>query len=80
MKSKNFQKIVLSKCQHGDTPTEIHCDLNDGIDLRAIKQWRQIIRQSGFTVLSTPPDCSGFVRTKGNIQKVEYCVRRKKRV
>ena len=37
MKSKDFQKIVLSMCQNGDTPTEIHRDLRDRIGLRTIK-------------------------------------------
>ena len=39
-----------------------------------------MIRQSGSIALSTPPDCPRFVRTKGNIRKVKYDLRRKKRV
>ena len=38
VRSKDLQKIVLSKCQNADTPTEIHCDSNDGIDLRTFKR------------------------------------------
>ena len=37
MKSKDLQKIVLSKCQDGDKPTEIHRDLNGMIRLRTIR-------------------------------------------
>ena len=32
MKSKDLQKIVLSKYQNGDNPTRIYRDLNGGID------------------------------------------------
>ena len=39
MESKDLQKIVLSKYQNGDTPTEIHRDLNGGIGLSTIKRW-----------------------------------------
>ena len=80
MKSKELQEIVPSKCQNGDTPTEIHRSLNDGIGLRTIKRWSEMIRQSDSTPLSTPSGCPRFVGTKGNIEKVTYCLRRKKRV
>ena len=67
MKSKDFQKIVLSKCQNGDTPAETHRDLNGGISLRTIKQWSQMVRQFGSIALSPPPGCPRFVTTKDNI-------------
>ena len=67
MKSKDLQKVVPSKCQNDDTPTEIHRDLNSRIDLRTIKGWYQLIRQSGSIALSTPPGCPHFVRTKSNM-------------
>ena len=70
MKSKDLQKIVLPKCQNGDTPTEIHCNLNSGISLRTIKRWCQMICQSSSIALSTPLDCPRFVRTKSNVQEV----------
>ena len=74
MKSKDFQKVVLSKYQNGDTITKIHHDLNGGIGLRTIERWCQMIRRSGSIKLTCPP------RTKGNIQKVKHRLRRKKRV
>ena len=80
MKSKDLQKIVLSKCQNGDKPTEIHRDLNDGIGIRTIKQWCQMIRQPGSISLSTPSDCPRFVRMKSNIQKVKHRLHRKEEV
>ena len=39
-----------------------------------------MIRQSSSTALSTPPGCRYFIRTTGNIGKVKYRLRRKKRV
>ena len=72
--------MVLSKYQNGDTPTKIHRDLNDGIGLRTIKRWCQMIRQSGSIKLSSPPGGPHFARTKGNIQKVKHRLRPKKRV
>ena len=69
MKSKDLQKIVLSKYQSGDAPTKICRDLNGGIDLRTIKRWCYMIRQSGSITLSSPPGYSCFIRTKENIFK-----------
>ena len=80
MKSKDLQNVVLSKYQNGDTPTEIYHDLSGTIGLRTIKQWCQMIRQSGTISLSNPPDCPRSLRTKGNIKKVKDHLRRKSRV
>ena len=80
MKSKDLQKVILSKYQHGDNPTKIYCDLNGGIGLRTIERWCQMMRRSGSVKLSSPPDGSCFSKTKGNIQKVKHRLRRKKRV
>ena len=38
MKSKDFQKIVLSKCQNDDTSTKIYRDFNDEIGLTTIER------------------------------------------
>ena len=80
MKSKDLQKVVLSKYQNSDTPTKIHRDLNGGISLRTIKRWCPMIRQSGSIKLSSPPGSPRFARRKGNIQKVKHRLCRKKRV
>ena len=46
MKHKGLHNIiVLSKYQKGDTPTEVHRHINDGISLITIKRWYQMIRQ-----------------------------------
>jgi transposase len=78
MKSKDLQKVVLSKYQTGDTPTQIYHDLNGGVGLRTIERWCQMIRRSGSIELSSPPGFPRLVRTKENIQKVKYRLRRKK--
>ena len=80
MKSKDLQKVVLSKYQNGDTPTKIHRDSNGGIGLTIIERWCQRIRQFGSIKLLSPPGGPRFARTKGNIQKVKHHLRRKKRV
>ena len=54
MKSKGLQKIVLSKYQNDDTTAKIYRDFNDGIGLRTIERWCQIIRRSGSITLSSP--------------------------
>ena len=80
MKSKDLQKVVLSKYEKGDTPTQIYRDLNGGIGLRTVERWCQMIRRSGSITLSKPPGCPRLVRTKHNIQKVKHRLRRKKKV
>ena len=80
MKSKDLQNVVLSEYQNGDTPTKIYHDLSGAIDLRTIKQWRQMIRRTGTINLSSPPVCPRLVRTKAKIKKVKDHLRRKSRV
>ena len=80
MQSKDLQNIVLSKYQNGDTPTKIYHDLSGVTGLRAIKQWCQMICQTGTINLSSLPGCPRLVRTKANIKKVKDHLRRKSRV
>ena len=79
MKSKDLQKVVLSKYQKGDTPKQIYHDLNGGLGLRTIERWCQMIWRSGTITLSKPPGGPRLARTKENIQKVKNRLRRKKR-
>ena len=80
MKSKDLQKVVLSKYQNDDNPTKIYRDLNGGIGLKTIERWCQMIHRSSSVKLSSSPGGPRFARTKGNIQKVKYRLRRKERV
>jgi transposase len=80
MKSKHLQNIVLSKYQKGDTPTEIHRDLNGGIGLSTIKRWCQMIRRCGSMQLTGTHGGPRILRTKENIQKVKTHLRQRKKV
>ena len=80
MKSKDLQKVVLSKYQKGDTPKQIYHQLNGGLGLRTIERRCQMIRRSGSIKLSSIPGGPRFARTKDNIQKMKHRLRRKKRV
>ena len=66
-----LQNVVLSKYQNGDTPTKIYHDLSGAVGLRTIKQWCQMIRQTGIISLSSSPGCPHLVRTTANIKKVK---------
>ena len=79
MKSKDLQKVVLSKYQKGDTPKQIYHHLNGGLGLRTIERWCQMIRRSGTITLSKPLGGPRLARTRENIQKVKNRLRRKKR-
>ena len=80
MKSKDLQKVGISKYQNGDTPTKIHRHLNGAIGLRTIRRWCQRIRQSASIKLPSPSGGRRFARTKGNIQKGKHRLPPKKRV
>ena len=67
MKSKNLQKVVLSKYRNNDTPTKLYRDLHSGVSLRTIERSCQMICRSGSITLSGAPVCSLLIRTKKNI-------------
>ena len=52
MKSKDIQRLVLSKYEIGDGPTKIFRDLNGAISLPTIERWCKSIHDTGFTNLS----------------------------
>ena len=79
MKSKDLQKIVLSKYQNSNTPTKVYRDLNGGTGLRTIKRWCQMIRQSRSITLASPSSCFSSIRKKKKIQKVLEPVTPKKK-
>ena len=76
MKSKDFQNLVLSKYETGDTPKKIFRDLNGAIGLRTIERWCKSIRDTGSINLSKPPGRPRTIRTKAAIRKVKYRVDR----
>jgi hypothetical protein len=54
MKSKDLQKLVLSKYENGDGPTKIFRDLNGAMSLCTIERWCKMIREDGSINLSSP--------------------------
>ena len=71
MKSKDLQKLVLSKYEAGQTPKKIFEDLNGAASYRTVKRWRKMIRKTGAIDLSKPSGCHRTVRTKAAIQKIK---------
>ena len=69
MKSKDLQKLVLSKYENSKGPSEIFRHLNDALCLRTVKQWCKMIRETGSIKLSTSLGRSCTIRTKESIKK-----------
>ncbi|CAF1315268.1 unnamed protein product [Rotaria sp. Silwood1] len=80
MKSKDLQKVVLSKYENGDSPTMIFRHLNGAIGLRTIERWCKLIRETGSINLSSPTGCPRIARAKGMIKKVKNRLKCKRRV
>ena len=69
MKSKDLQKIVLSKYEAGQTPKGIFEDLNCAVIHRTVKRWCKMIRETGAIDLSKPSSCRAY--TKENQRAVK---------
>ncbi|CAM2721683.1 unnamed protein product [Rotaria socialis] len=80
MKSKDLQKLVLSKYENGDGPTKIFRDLNGAISLQTIERWCKSIRDTGCINLSTSPGRPRTIRTKAAIRKIKNRVERRRSV
>ena len=64
MKSKDVQKVVLSKYEKGDGATKIFQDLNGTTDLSTIERWCRQICESGSIYLPKSPARSRINRIK----------------
>ena len=71
MKSKDLQKIVISKRQNGDGPSKIFRDLSEGLCLKIVKRWCKMIDQIGTVSTSRLPGCPRIIRTSVTIEKVK---------
>ena len=80
IKSKDLQKLVFSKYEKGEGPSEISWHLNDALCLRTVKRCCKMIHESGFIELSTSPGRLPTIRTKELIRKVKDRLNRKKKV
>ena len=56
MKSKDMQKLVFSKYENDEGPSEIFQHLNDTVSLITIKHWCKIVRETGTIQLSKSPN------------------------
>ena len=71
MKSKDLQKLVLSKYEAGQTPKKIFEDLNGAVRYRTVKRWYKMIRGTDAIDLLKLSGCHRTVRTKVAIQKIK---------
>ena len=71
MKSKDLQKLVLSKYEAGATLKKIFEDLNGVMSYPTVKRWCEMIWETGAIDLSKPFDCYRTVHTKAVIQKIK---------
>ena len=71
MKSKDVQKIVLSKYQNHEPPKKIFRDLNGAVGYSTIRRWCQMIRDTGEISLTCPTGCPRIIRTKETIRKAK---------
>ena len=78
MKSKDLQKLVLSKYDNGDGTTKIFRDFNSTISLSTIKRWCRRICEVGTVDLINPRGCSRTIQTKVAIQKIKRRLNRRK--
>ena len=78
MKSKDLQKLVLSKYDNGDETTKIFPNLNDAISFSTIERWCRRIREVGTIDLVNLRGCSRTNRTNAAIQKIKRRLNRRK--
>ena len=78
MKSKDLQKLVLSKYDNGDGTTKIFRHFNGAISLSTIEQCCRRIREFSTIDLVNPRGCSTTIRTKAAIQKIKRRLNRRK--
>ena len=80
MKSKDPQKLVISKYEAEQTPKKIFEDLNGEVNYSTVKRWCKMIRETDAIDLSKPSGCHRTVRTKAVIQKIKRKSKSSKKV
>ena len=80
MKSKDLRKLVLSKHEKGEGPSEIFRHLTGALCFRTVKRWCKMIRETGSTELSASTGRSSIIRMKELIIKMKDRLNRKKKV
>jgi transposase len=64
MKSKDLQKLVLSKYENGDSATKIFHDLVGAVSRKTIFNWCKMIRETGSIDMFTSSGRPRIIRTK----------------
>ena len=80
VKSKDLQKLVLSKYEKNEGSSEISQHLNGALCLQTVKRWCKMIRETDSIKLSASTDHSSIIRTKKSIKNVKDRLNRKKKV
>jgi transposase len=70
MKSKDLQKLVLSKYECGDSATKIFHDLCGAVSRKTIFNWCKMTRETGSINMTTSPGLPRTIRKKNMIQKI----------
>jgi transposase len=70
MKSKDLQKLVLSKYECGDSATKIFHDLCGAVSRKTIFNWCKMTRETGSINMATSPGLPRTIRKKNMIQKI----------
>ena len=71
MKSKDLQKLVLSKSEARQTSKKIFEDLNGAMSYRTVKRWCKLIQETGAIDLSKSSGCHRTVLKKAPIQNIK---------
>ena len=71
MKSKDLQKLVLSKYEAGQTLKKIFENLDGEVSYPTVKRWCKMIRETSAIDLSKLSACHRTVRSKAAIQKIK---------
>ena len=80
MKSKDMQRVVLSKYEKSDRTTKIFQGLNGSISLSTIERWCRRLHESGSINLSKSSGRPKIIRTKEAIEKMKTRLNRCKLV
>ena len=69
MKSKDLQKLVLSKYENGDGPSKIFNGINGVVGFCTINQWCKMIRETDLIQLTRPSGRPMISSNKGEHSK-----------
>ena len=80
MKSKDLQKLVLSKRENGESIAKICRNLSGTVSYITVRRWCKMISESGSISLTKSTGRLSTARTQGAIEKVKDRMKRKEPV